>query len=370
MGYVDCDTHIIETAKTWDYMDPGEEHFKPMINGSRWSVEDLEMDWPTPMARKWQDVVFSGTDLVDVKGRLGDMDDFGVDVQVLFPTWWLLYPVASPAQEAAMYRSYNRWMAEGTSASGGRLRWAALAPVRCMDRAYEEMEYAKAHGAVSVFLLGQTHGLSLADPTMYPLFAKAQDLDLTITVHVGGDLRDSRRQPGNALHANMMTTPGAFFALLWGRVMDRFPDLRWSFLEAGASWIPYVLRETFRADATGAFRSFRDWRQSAMEAIGGRKFTIACQVDDDIPYLTELLGPDVLIHGTDYGHLDLGADPDGMSVITNGLGLDAEVARKIVDSNARSAFQIDPSFNPAPPAKVFDIPDEIVAQGLPQPILY
>ena len=55
------------------------------------------------------------------------MDEFGVDVQVLFPTWWLLYPVSSPAAEAAMYRSYNRWIAEGTADSGGRLQWAALA---------------------------------------------------------------------------------------------------------------------------------------------------------------------------------------------------------------------------------------------------
>ena len=56
--------------------------------------------------------------------------------------------------------------------------------------------------------------MSLADPTMFPLYAKAQDLDLTISVHVGGDLRDSRRQPGNAMHANMMTSPGAFCFLV------------------------------------------------------------------------------------------------------------------------------------------------------------
>jgi uncharacterized protein len=365
MGYVDCDTHIIESNDTWDHMDPGEEHLKPMIVGDRWVVEDLEMQWPTPMARKWRDVVFPGTDLVDVAGRLKHMDEFGVDVQVLFPTWWLLYPVVSPAQEAAMYRSYNRWMAEGTADSGGRLRWAALAPVRRIDRALEDLDFAKEHGAVSVFLLGQTHGLSLADESMFPLYAKAQDLELTISVHVGGDLRNSRRQPGNALHANLMTVPGAFFALLWGRVMDRFPGLRWSFLEAGASWVPYVLRETFRADATGAFRSFRDWRAAAMEAIDGRRFAIACQMDDDIAYLTELLGPDVLIYGTDYGHLDLGADPGGMHVIANDLALDPGVARKILDLNARRAFGIDGSFNPAPRPTVVDIPAEIVAQGLP-----
>ena len=65
MGYIDSDTHVIETDATWDHMDPGEEQFKPMIFGDRWVVEDLEMHWPTPMTRKWQDVVFAGTDLVD-----------------------------------------------------------------------------------------------------------------------------------------------------------------------------------------------------------------------------------------------------------------------------------------------------------------
>ena len=57
-----------------------------------------------------------------------------------------------------MYRSYNRWMAEGTADSGGRLRWAALAPVRRMDRAFEDLEFAKENGAVSVFRWGRPTG--------------------------------------------------------------------------------------------------------------------------------------------------------------------------------------------------------------------
>ena len=103
-----------------------------------------------------------------------------------------------------------------------------------------------------------------------------------------------------------------------------------------------------------------------MEVIGGRQFTIACQIDDDIPYLVDLLGPDALIHGTDYGHLDLGSDPDGMHVISEELGWIRTSRRRIVDANGRSAFNIDPSFTPAPPPTVFDIPDEVLAQGVPQ----
>ena len=196
MGYIDCDTHVIETAETWDYFDPGERQFRPMMNDGYWTVEDHVAQWPGPLMKQWSGPVFPGCDLVDIDARLGYMDDFGVDVQMLYTSWWLLYPASSPAAEAALHRSYNRWVAERTAEAGGRLRWAVMAPVRTMERAMEELEFGKAHGAASVFLLGQNHGMSLADPSMFPLFEKAQDLDLAITVHVGSDLRASRRDPG------------------------------------------------------------------------------------------------------------------------------------------------------------------------------
>ena len=31
MGFVDCDSHVLEVPQTWDYLDPGEEHFRPQI---------------------------------------------------------------------------------------------------------------------------------------------------------------------------------------------------------------------------------------------------------------------------------------------------------------------------------------------------
>ena len=54
-----------------------------------------------------------------------------------------------------------------------------------------------------------------------------------------------------------------------------------------------------------------------------------------------------------------------MHVISEELGLHPDLARKIVDANGRTAFNIDTSFTPAPPPTVFDIPDEILAQGVP-----
>jgi predicted TIM-barrel fold metal-dependent hydrolase len=351
VGYVDCDSHVIEVDHTWDFFDPGEEPLRPGISDNYWTVGDLFMQWPGPMMFRWMNDVFpkGSCELTDPSARLSYMDGLGVDVQVLFPSWWLLYPVASPAVEAAMSRSYNRWMAEGTSDSDGRLRWAVHVPVRNVERAFQEMEFGKEHGAVSVFLLGQNHGMSLDDPSMFPLYAKAQDLDLAISVHVGGDLRLSRLQPGNALHNGLMKVPGAFYAVVWAGLAKRFPRIRWAFLEAGASWLPFVLQETFRADESGVFRSFKDWHIGAAEVFSNQQLFIAAQMDDDLPYLLELTGPGHLVYGTDFGHLDLGSDPDGMQIVTSRADLAAITAREIVDENGRRLYGIDPSFLPAPP---------------------
>jgi len=365
MGYIDCDTHVIEPEHTWDYFDPSERGFRPAIQDGYWTVEDHVVQWPGPMMKQWNGAVFPGCDLVDVDARLQYMDDFGVDAQMLFTSWWLLYPTWSPAAEAALYRSYNRWVADRVAGAGGRLRWALMAPIRTMARATEELEFGSEHGAASVFLLGQNHGMSLANPTMFPLYEKAQELDLAITVHVGNDLRVNRRDPGNAMHNGLMVLPGAFYAILWSRLCDRFPRLRWGFMEGGASWLPYVLRETFRADASGAFRSFKDWRSQAGEALADKQLFIAVQVEDNLPELIDLIGPDRLVYGTDYGHLDIGSDPDGMYFIATRPDVSHEIATKIVDDNARQLLGIKSTFRPAPPPSVTALDPERIALGLP-----
>jgi predicted TIM-barrel fold metal-dependent hydrolase len=365
MGYIDCDTHVIEPEQTWDYLDPAERRFRPMIQDGYWTVGDHVVQWPGPMMRRWGELVFPGCDLVDVKSRLRYMDEFGVDVQMVYTSWWLLYPTWGPAEEAALHRSYNRWMADRVAEADGRLRWAVMAPVRTMERALEELEFGREHGAASVFLLGQNHGMSLANPAMYPLYQKAQELDLAVTVHVGNDLRASRRDPGNAMYNGLMVLPGSFNAILGARLCDRFPRLRWAFVEGGASWLPYVLRETFRADETGAFRSFTDWRASAAEALADKHLFIAVQIEDDLPQLTDLIGADHLIYGTDFGHLDVGADPDGLHMIASRTDIDSTVADQILIHNPRRFLGIDDAFRPAPEPTATTLAPERIALGLP-----
>jgi len=62
-----------------------------------------------------------------------------------------------------------------------------------------------------------------------------------------------------------------------------------------------------------------------------------------------LVGNDCLFHGTDFGHLDVGSDPNGLHTIATRSDLDPVLTRNIVDAVGRRLYGIDKEFCPAPP---------------------
>ena len=52
----------------------------------------------------------------------------GTEVQVLYPTLFLMEATERPEVATALRRSYNRWLADRCAESHGRLRWVCLPP--------------------------------------------------------------------------------------------------------------------------------------------------------------------------------------------------------------------------------------------------
>ena len=73
------------------------------------------------------------------------MDALKIDVQILYPTLFLRPVTARAEVELALYRGYNRWLAHIWQLGNNRLRWIVLPPLRSMDKAIEEINFAKAH---------------------------------------------------------------------------------------------------------------------------------------------------------------------------------------------------------------------------------
>jgi predicted TIM-barrel fold metal-dependent hydrolase len=352
LGYIDSDTHVREPEASWDYLDPAERHYRPAQNDQGvWVIGGIPRQRPFDvgaMPPEYNRLFPVGSvDLADPTARLERLDALGIDAQVLFSSFWLNAEIASADEEAALMRSWNRWMADRVSNTNGRLLWTLEVPFRAPERALAEMEFGKEHGATGVHLSGLRHGATVANPLYRPIYEKAQDLDLVVAIHVGGDSRIFSDDRSIVFINNLSPVPGALYALYRMGVPAEFPQLKWAFVEAGASWLPFAVQEASRADQ-GGNRIARDWRDLAGNVLAEGNFFVTCQIDDDLPYLCGLFGADHLVHGTDYSHMDLGSDPYGHHIIAARTDLAPADAGAIVDSNARRLWGIDPSFTPAP----------------------
>ena len=84
MARIDADAHVIETARTWDYMEEDEQEFRPQIfvrdeddgapfrsnqRNAYWKIGD-QFQTKTNVSRELREDV---RDMVDIEGRLAHM---------------------------------------------------------------------------------------------------------------------------------------------------------------------------------------------------------------------------------------------------------------------------------------------------------
>src|SRR5438876_5722441 len=222
MAVVDADTHVDESEATWQKLEGGPyaghipatitvapHEAKRMglssVNSRCWVVEGRlqnrairdEVNHPPRVRRE----------LEDVPGRLAHMDQMGVDVQVIFPTFFIRYSTTNGEAEWALTTTYNRWLAGKCAQTNGRLRWAAVLPWLQPEKAAEELRWAKAHGACGIFKRGFDLEKPVSDPQFLPIYEEASALDVPICIHTGHPGSD----PGGDRGVPII---GAFRALL------------------------------------------------------------------------------------------------------------------------------------------------------------
>jgi predicted TIM-barrel fold metal-dependent hydrolase len=80
------------------------------------------------------------------------MDANSVDVQVLHKAMFIESVTDRPAVEVALYKAWNRWLADIWKQSKGRLRWSCMAPVLSMSGALDQIRFAKENGACAMLM--------------------------------------------------------------------------------------------------------------------------------------------------------------------------------------------------------------------------
>src|SRR5439155_5296463 len=213
-------------------------------------------------------------ELDDVDLRSRHMDELGIDVQVLHNTFWIERITTRPDAEVALCRSWNRWLADISKKSQGRLFYSCVVPAMNIGEAIEQVKFAKENGGAAVCMRPLEGDRHLSDPYFYPLYQVASDLDMAIAVHIANGNPENcelyRQSPVGRFAIFRMPTVAACLNLILSDVPRLFPKLRWGFIEAAAQWIPWVARE-------GAGRFQVAGRQFPESVFEEDKIHVTCQ---------------------------------------------------------------------------------------------
>ena len=355
---IDADAHVVESDRTWDYMDPAERQYRPVPLEAReeagvklqfWLIDGKVRGFRFPafsaaelekrsqqVGRKFADVQES-REMGNVDLRLEHMDRSGIDIQVLHNTVFIEQATDRAAVEVALCKSWNRWLADIWRQGKGRLRWSCMAPTLSMTDALDQIRCAKENGACAVLMRPVEGNRLLADPYFYPIYDEASRLDMAIAIHIANGnswLCDLYRHPvavASTLHRFRVPTVAAFNDVLLSEVPRLFPKLRWGFIEASSQWLPWVLLE-----AKKRFKTLgREWPDDFTREY---RMFVTCENSDDLPYIVRQAGEDCLVIGTDYGHTDISSDVDAIKVFKARTDLAPEVKRKILSDNARALY--------------------------------
>jgi hypothetical protein len=377
MGYIDCDSHVIECEDTWDYFDPDERQYRPVTldiparenngrpgqlyvigdsicrryGGTGASLGDFGTEFSEEVSH-----------LRDIGVRMKKMDALGVDAQVVISTTFLAAEPRNPVAAAAVCRSWNRWTIERTKDSGGRMRPLILISTNNLERAYEEMEFGARNNVAGVMIKGIEHGMPLTDPYFLPLFERAQDLDLTMGIHLSAARHHIEglgmtNYPERVAPSLIYTAQAAsaFEDLLNSDFNVRFPKLRFAILETSSMWVPYVLHHMGRLNSNMRAESFVRTERGptrhftypdGARLMAEHNMFVACEADDDLPYVISWAGDENLVIGSDLCHNDLGSDPMAHTRLKDRTDISREAGNRITDTNGRRAFNIPMDFRP------------------------
>jgi uncharacterized protein len=252
----------------------------------------------------------SSFDLSDPAARLRSMDFMGVDHQMLYPTTLYARMSRDPGFEAALMRSYNRYVGRQCRSFPKRLKWAGLLPLRDVRQGLEAIEEMATLGATAAVVYGTAGEHLLCDPSFVPVWDELHRSGLPLCVHMGMSYPPFLEVCNGLLaaHGIGMSLPAmmAFVAIVGCGMLDRYPNLKVGFLEFGAEWILYMVPrlDHYLPIDRSQMPIKNDLSQKTIEeqAKSGRIF-IAGEADDRMLRAEiDLLGEDQILYSSDLPH--------------------------------------------------------------------
>ncbi len=363
---LDTDSHQMEPSSIWsDYIDANFADRAPTIgdigHGRKGMVVEDE-----PIAKQDGSYPMHSKEFLEAAGRamerfkrardagyspearITDMDEQGVDAQVIYPTvggQMLGKTFHDTELLAAVCRAYNDWSLEYCSYAPDRLRMAAMLPVQAPDLAIEEATRAHEAGAACFYVRpNPIEGRNLCHRDYDGLWSKLEEFGKPMCIHDSGSpylpSYGERMETHTSGHiiAHPFEAMVAMMSLIWYGTIERHPGLKVVHVEADAGWLPYWLQRMEQHFDFSGKAEHPDLNRRPTEYFKSN-FLVAARGDEmTLPAVCSLVGDDYVTFNTDYPHPD-GTWPLGMEHLEQ-QPLPEESIRKIFWDNAAPLFGV------------------------------
>jgi predicted TIM-barrel fold metal-dependent hydrolase len=289
--------------------------------------------------------------MTDPKLRLADMDSEKINVAVLFGAGLAgTLPALDDAGLAIeLARARNSWLArEYCGADPRRIKGTAALAQQDIGACVEELRRTVTEfGFVGASLLPNVKGRHLGDACYFPLYAEAERLNVPICVHMflgryGSDAAGTERVD-KFFYSHLFGHPFeqmiALSVIVGEGVLDRFPKLRFVFLESGCGWLPYWLnrmdehREVLGVQLPGL-------KEEPSKLLKRGQLYFSCEADEsELAHVIDVIGDDWIVFASDYSHFD-SRWPGAAAPIVNHSKLSDVAKRKILNDNARKLYPL------------------------------
>jgi predicted TIM-barrel fold metal-dependent hydrolase len=287
----------------------------------------------------------------DRDARVKQLGEHGLEGIWLFPTLGVLYEEAlkhDPEAVTLVFRAFNRWLEEDWGfAYQDKIFGAPYLPLVDVDFAVDELEWVLERGARVICVRpAAVHTVagprSPADPMFDPFWARVAEAGVTTVIHAGdsgyscnGYVRDDFSADfsgGQGMRPSVKSwsierAAHDFLAtLVFDRLFERFPRLRVASVENGSAFLPDLLRKLASAGrkAAGYFQ------QDPVETFR-RHVWINPFWEDDVHEILELMGPERVVFGSDWPHIE--GMPAPLDYLDELEGLPEPTVRRIMRDN-------------------------------------
>ncbi len=262
----------------------------------------------------------------DLDRRLADLDIAGFDLQVLSNCPQTFLYEREAALTGALCQIQNEAISELVARRPDRFLGIATLPMQDPARAADELRRAVSRLGLKGAQIGShIEGRNLDHPSLEPVWATAAELGAFILIHPQKTAAGERTKEFylKNLIGNPLETTIAAASLVFGGVLERYPELRVCLVHGGG-FLPFQ---------TG--RMIHGWkerpecrrfiRESPEVSIRRLYFDTLTHYGPALRYLTDTFGADHVLLGSDYP-FDMGTLEGARQVRAAGLGRNDEEA--------------------------------------------